>query len=112
MNTPGNYDFVYLWHGLWSISSGYSQPTALVQYRLLNSSYQNSFSNSYTVGQNLTEIENSSTDPKDAGYKAIAMILKVYVMQNLVDQWGNVPYSEAFKAGEGILKPKNKKPVS
>lgn len=106
MNTPGNYDFVYLWHGLWSISSGYSQPSNLVQYRLLNSSYQGSFSNSYTIGQNLTEIENVSTDPKDAGYKAIAMIMKAYLISNLVDQWGNVPYSEAFKTGEGILKPK------
>jgi len=106
MNTPGNYDFIYLWHGLWCISSGYSQPSNLVQYRLLNSSYQNPFSISYAIGQNLTEIENVSTDPKDAGYKAIAMIMKAYLIHNLVDQWGNVPYSEAFKAGEGILKPK------
>jgi len=106
MNTPGNYDFVYLWHGLWCISSGYSQPSNLVQYRLLNSSYQGAFTNSYTIGQNLVEIEKASTDPKDAGYKAIAMIMKAYIMHNLVDQWGNVPYSEAFKTEEGILKPK------
>jgi hypothetical protein len=106
MNNPRSFEFVYLWHGLWSISSGYSQPSGLVQYRLLNSSYQNAFSNSYTVGQNLTEIEKGSTDPKEAGYKAIAMIMKAYIMHNLVDLWGNVPYSEAFKTEEGILKPK------
>ena len=40
MNTPGNFDFVYLWHGLWSISTGYTQPTALMQYNLQNTSYQ------------------------------------------------------------------------
>jgi len=106
MNNPRNFDFVYLWHGLWCISSGYSQPSALVQYRLLNASYQNTFSNSYTIGQNLTEIEKATTDPKDMGYKAIAMIMKAYLLQNLVDLWGNVPYSEAFKATEGNLKPK------
>lgn len=106
MNNPRNFEFVYLWHGLWCISSGYSQPSNLVQYRLLNSSYQNPFQLSYTIGQNLTEIEKSSTDPKDAGYKAIAMIMKAYIMGNLVDLWGNVPYSEAFKTEEGILKPK------
>jgi hypothetical protein len=106
MNNPRNFDFVYLWHGLWSISSGYSQPSNLVQYRLLNSSYQNTFQLSYTIGQNLTEIEKASTDPKDAGYKAIAMITKAYIIGNLVDLWGNVPYSEAFKTEEGILKPK------
>lgn len=106
MNNPRNFEFVYLWHGLWSISSGYSQPSNLVQYRLLNASYQNAFSNSYTIGQNLTEIEKSSGEPKEAGYKAIAMIMKAYLMHNLVDLWGNVPYTEAFKTGEGILKPK------
>jgi hypothetical protein len=104
--TPGNVDFIYLWYGLWSISSGYSQPSSLVQYRLLNSSYQNPFNNSYTRGQNLTEIEKSSTDPKDGGYKAIAMIMKAYIMHSLVDRWGNVPYSEAWRSDEGILKPK------
>lgn len=106
MNNPRNFEFVYLWHGLWCISSGYSQPSNLVQYRLLNSSYQGAFSTSYATGQNLVEIEKATTDPKDAGYKAIAIILKAYIMQNLVDCWGNVPYSEAFRTGDGILKPK------
>jgi hypothetical protein len=106
MNNPDNYDFIYLWYGLWSIASGYSQPSQTVQYNLTNSWNTGPFSTYYTTGQNLTEIENSSTDPKDAGYKAIAMIMKAYLMHNLVDIWGNVPYSEAYKTGEGILKPK------
>lgn len=106
MDNPRNFSFVYLWYGLWSISSGYAQPANDVQYRLLNSSYQNAFSQLYPIGQNLTEIEKAATDPKDAGYKAIAMIMKAYIMQNLVDCWGNVPYSEAFSTEGGILKPK------
>ncbi len=106
MNTPGNYDFIYLWYGLWSISSGYSQPAQTVQYDLTNSYYTGPWTNYYTTGQNFTEIEKSSTDPKDGGYKAIAKIMKVYLMHNLVDIWGNVPYSEAYKTGEGVLKPK------
>ncbi len=106
MNTPGNYGFVYLWHGLWTISAGYSQPSQLLQYNLSNTSYQNPFSYSYLYGQNLTEIEKAATDPKDVYFLATAMIMKVYLMQNLVDCWGDVPYTEAFKANEGILKPK------
>lgn len=105
-NNPDNTDFAYLWYGLWCVSSGYSQPSNLVQYRLLNSSYQNIFQESYTAGQNFTEIEKASTDPKDAGYKAIAMIMKGYILHTMVDLYGNVPYSEAFKTEEGILKPK------
>jgi hypothetical protein len=106
MDNPRNFEFVYLWHGLWSISNGYAQPSALMQYRLLNRNYQNTFTVLYPIGQNLTEIEKAATDPKDASYLAIAMIMKAYIMQNLVDCWGNVPYSEAFKADAGILKPK------
>ena len=105
MNYPRRFDFVYLWYGLWCISSGYSQPSGLVQYRLLNSDYQAIFNESYTSGQNLVEIEKASTDPKEASYLAIAMIMKAYIMQNLVDLYGNVPYKEAFKSDEGILKP-------
>lgn len=106
MNNPDRFEFVYLWYGLWCVSSGYSQPSNLVQYRLFNSSYQNAFQEFYTEGQNLVEIEKASTDPKDAGFKAIAMIMKAYIMHNLVDIWGNVPYTEAFKTSDGILKPK------
>ena len=106
MDNPRNFEFVYLWYGMWSISNGYSQPAGLMQYKLFNTNYQNSFSNLYTYAQNLTVIENSATTPQDAGYKAIAMIMKAYIMQNLVDCWGNVPYTEAFNATTGNLKPK------
>lgn len=106
MNLPRRFDFVYLWHGLWSISAGYSQPQNLVQYKLLNSNYQNAFLESYTTANNLDAIEKSSTDPKNVYYAAIAKIMKAYIFQNLVDCWGDVPYTEAFQTSTGNLKPK------
>ncbi|MFZ4582337.1 MAG: SusD/RagB family nutrient-binding outer membrane lipoprotein [Paludibacter sp.] len=106
MNNPRRFDFVYLWHGLWSISAGYSQPAALSSYKLINSDYQNAFNELYLVGNNLDAIEKSSTDAKDVYYLAMAKIMKAYIFQTLVDCWGNVPYSEAFKTGQDILKPK------
>jgi hypothetical protein len=106
MDNPRRFEFVYLWYGLWSISQGYSQPSALMQYRLLNSNYQVAFQNLYTTGQNFKQIQKEATDPNDAGYVAISMIMNAYIMQNLVDIWGNVPYTEAFSAESGIFKPK------
>ena len=106
MDNPRYFEFCYLWFGQWSISSGYSQPLTLLQYQLYNNSYQASWSILYPIGQNLTVMQNAATDPNDAGYVAIAMILKAYIMQNLVDIWGNVPYTQAFGATAGILKPK------
>ncbi len=106
LNNPRRFDFIYLWHGLWSISAGYSQPQGLVQYKLLNSDYQNMFRESYIWGNNLTTIEKNSTGSDDVYYLAVAKILKTYIFQYLVDCYGDVPYSEAFKAEAGILKPK------
>lgn len=35
-------------------------------------------------------------------HKAIAMIMKTFYMQYIVDLYGDVPYSEAFKAGDNL----------
>ena len=68
MNNPRRFEFVYLWHGLWSISAGYSQPQVLTQYKLVNSSYQNAFIEFYFAGINLDVIEKHSTSAKDVYY--------------------------------------------
>ena len=106
MNNPRRWEFVYLWHGLWSISAGYTQPTALTQYKITNSSYQNAFIEFYLAANNLDAIEKQSTTPQTVYYLAMAKILKAYIFQNLVDVWGDVPYTEAFQTGAGNLKPK------
>lgn len=105
MNYPRRFDFAYLWHGLWSISKGYTQPANLVTYNLINSDYQDAFSEFYTTANNLDVIEKGSTDVKACNYAAISKIMKAYIFQNLVDCWGNVPYNDAFKTASGILKP-------
>ncbi len=106
MTLPGNYAFVYMWHGLMAVSGGYAQPVALTQYNLLNSNYQGNWANSYLNLQNYDYIEKNSTTDKLKPYKAIAKIMKVLLYQNLVDTYGNVPYTEALRSVDGILKPK------
>lgn len=106
IDLPRRYDFVYLWHGLWSISNGYAQPSSLVQYNLANTDYQDDFNGSYLNGSNYDFMEKNSVGPKLQSYVAIAKIMKAYIFANLVDAYGDVPYSEAFKTDQGILKPK------
>ena len=107
MTLPGNFDFIYLWYGEWCISGGYSQPTGLTQYNLLNSSYQGNWNNLYLNLQNYDYIEQNSTTDQQKPYAAIAKIMKAFVFQNLVDIYGNVPYFEALKgsAEVQVLKP-------
>ena len=103
---PDNYSFIYLWYGMWSISGGYSQPTNLTQYKPLNSSYQGNWSNLYLNLQNYDYMEKQATGAKKKPYRAISKIMKSYIWQILVDTYGNVPYSDALKTDQGILKPK------
>jgi hypothetical protein len=105
-NLSTRFDFVYLWYGIWSISPGYAQPSSLVQYNLANSDYEGHFNDSYLNAQNYSYLEKASTGPKLQYYAAVAKIMKAYIFANLVDAYGNVPYSDAFKNAEGILKPK------
>ena len=84
-----------------SVSSGYSQPANLTQYKLINSNYQANWSNAYLNLQNYDYIEKNSQTDKLQPYMAIAKIMKVYHFQNLVDSYGNIPYTEALKTSEG-----------
>jgi hypothetical protein len=102
MNTPGNYPFVYEWYGLWSISGGYSQDLNMTGYNLVNTSFQQIFSNAYLNLENYDYIEKNSTTASLRSFRAIAKIMKAYVFHNLVDVYGDIPYTEALRVQEGI----------
>ena len=107
IDQPDNYSFIYLWYGCMSVSGGYSQPAALTGYNLVNGSYQNNWYYSYMNLQNYDYIEKSSSTANLQSFKAIAMIMKAYIFQYLVDCYGNVPYTQALKGSESpqVLKP-------
>jgi Starch-binding associating with outer membrane len=105
IDQPDNYNFVYLWHGMWAISNSYIPPTNLTQYNLLNSSYQGIWDNSYLALQNFDYVEQASLASSQKNFRAIAIIMKAYLFHNLVDCYGNIPYKEALKgsgAGQNL----------
>ncbi len=108
IDQPDNYAFIYEWHGMWAISNGYVPPTSLTQYNLLNTSYQGIWDNTYLALQNLDYVEQASLASSEKYFRAIAMIMKVYLYHNLVDCYGNVPYSQALHGGST---PQNLKPA-
>ncbi len=58
--------------------------------------------------QNLTDIEDIyaiSDRLKENNYKAIALVYKSWAYSILTDLYGDVPYSQAVKAEEGIFEP-------
>ncbi len=104
-NNPFNFQFVYVWHGLMAIFGNYAPSATLTQYNLLNSNYQGNWANTYVNLQNFDYLEKISSDPKACYFAAIAKIMKAYQFHFLVDTYGDIPYSQALKTGEGILKP-------
>lgn len=57
--------------------------------------------------RNLTDINSMQSVPNtNDAYKAVGDVLKCYIYGQLTDMWGDVPYSEALKAKEGITSPK------
>lgn len=59
----------------------------------------------YTISENLQNIINSTEgDDVNTYYNAAAKIIKAYVFQMLVDEFNNIPYTDALK-GDSLLKP-------
>ena len=66
-------------------------------YDLTNNSYNFTWNNFYRQMQNVEEIIKATEDGKNPVYRGIAMVLKAYAVGNMVDQFGDIPYSEAWK---------------
>jgi hypothetical protein len=79
---------------------------ASLTYAYTAGSFVTGFSSSY---DNATDyqyvIDNTSSDPTLAYSTAIARIMKAFVFARIVDQYNDVPYSEALK-GNAVLTPK------
>jgi hypothetical protein len=100
-----NYSQDGVWIGYWTNSGNYVPNPALDQFQITNTSYTGVWTNLYS---NLTNFNNlvlsGAKDPTLGNYQAISMIMKVYDFQQLVDQFGDVPYSQAFQPST-ILNP-------
>ncbi len=55
----------------------------------------------------LNDIKSIQTNPAtNEAYNAVADIMKCYLFSQLTDMWGDIPYSEALKASDGLYSPK------
>ncbi len=78
--------------------------TVTINYSAAN--FGNLWNSVYDVAEDYQYvINNTSEDPTLAYSNSIARIMKSFVFSKLVDQYGDVPYSEALKGSE-ILTPK------
>lgn len=67
---------------------------------------QTMWDNHYRWLKNIDEMEKAAIAAGDVNYQAIALTLKAWSFANLTDVFGDIPFEEALKGDEGILKPK------
>ncbi|UMB61925.1 SusD/RagB family nutrient-binding outer membrane lipoprotein [Lutibacter sp. A80] len=79
----------------WSQADGFSWYPDEFKYNVTSSFYTGIFSNSYTQSLKQYQILTQLDEQYD-NYKAIAMIMKAYHFQLLVDFYGDIPYTEAL----------------
>ncbi|MEZ4969268.1 MAG: SusD/RagB family nutrient-binding outer membrane lipoprotein [Flavobacteriaceae bacterium] len=74
------------------------------RYEILPTTGDSQWNSSYKWLKNVSEMLQSAEDHNAPNYIAIALTLKAWIYSNLTDCFGNIPYSEASKADEGLLK--------
>jgi hypothetical protein len=93
-----------VWDGYWTTSGNYVPNQGINQYQFTNSSFQQDWIDWYANLTNYNVLEGVSTKSGAAEYEAIAKIMKAYGFSHLVDNYNDVPYSQAFQ-GTSVLLP-------
>ena len=94
-----NWTFLQRWMGFWARSGSYQDATDEESYDFTNDFGVGIWNNLYSNANNYNFLQNAAKSGGAGFYEAIARIMKAQDFQMLVDVYGNVPYSEAFKGG-------------
>ena len=101
--TNGGYEAQAAWMGYWNYSGGYSFNQTVQEYVLTNGSPQN-WDNYYGILTNLNVIKQQAlANSTYAQYGAISDVLISICFQNLVDTYGDIPYSQALKGSNNFF---------
>lgn len=75
------------------------------RYKISDNQYANIWNNYCTKATNAVHMYKLAEKFNEDACKAVALTLKVYLMSNLTDIFGDIPYKEAFRGDEGIDHP-------
>ncbi|MDD4399897.1 MAG: SusD/RagB family nutrient-binding outer membrane lipoprotein [Dysgonamonadaceae bacterium] len=92
------------WVEYWTQSYTASQFKTLTEYlpQEFNTTYQSLMREPLT---DLKRIKTMTAEDENKGYYFIAEALSIFTWQIITDVWGDMPYTEALRADEGILHP-------
>ena len=89
------------WGGIWCFSGSYTPDAQFQEFAVSISTPpqpNDAWGDLYSNLTNYNDLQVSSAAvPADANFEAIAMIMKAYDFEQLVDNYNNVPYTQAFQ---------------
>lgn len=92
------------WSGQWTQSNTYIIDPARFSYTFNNTNF-NFWDTWYDVIADFQYVINAEGEKAQPFFKGPARVMKTYIMQQIVDVYGNAPYTDAFK-GLGNIAPK------
>jgi len=102
IKTASSYSNYAGWMGYWSRSGTYGPNPANEGYQLTSSFEADEWNDWYDILYDFDIMEKKATAKNQNYYVAVAKIMKSIGFMYLVDQYNNVPYSEAFNLTEHI----------
>jgi len=94
------------WEGYWVESpNGYVSDQRLTQYSITTTSVGFPWTDLYNNLSNINLMQIAAKSGNNPDYEAIALVLKAYDFEQLVDNFNNVPYTQAFQGSAGNLTP-------
>ena len=95
------YPMYGVWGGYWTTSGNYVPNATVNEYQITTGSFgmpngQDIWTGLYLANANFNALQNISTGSANANYAAISIIMKAFNYEQLVDNYNDVPYSQAF----------------
>ncbi|HEV7620380.1 MAG TPA: SusD/RagB family nutrient-binding outer membrane lipoprotein, partial [Flavisolibacter sp.] len=90
------------WTGYWATPLGFSKPADIYTYNINSNFESKTWDDLYHNISDFNYVEQSAIEQKLPVYRAIAKVMKAYDFHQLVDIWGNVPYTQALQGAKNM----------
>lgn len=98
-----SYDYAAHWTGYWARSGTYGPSTEQESYNITTQYQADEWAGWYDILNDVDLMERKAKVADQKFYQGAAKVLKSIGFMYLVDQYGNVPYSQAFDFKNNIL---------
>lgn len=96
----GDPDYMELYMGYWAVSGDYIPVTTTLTYQTTTDYGADNWNSGYLLIENLRQMESvAAKDPNAGYYIGMGKIMEAFNFERLVDQYNDIPYSQALQGG-------------